>query len=312
MTERDIPHAVAPPAGAQARDNPWLGLDRGAKFFENGEIRDLLDRAVFYARSGVCVHFNGMAGFGKTTLALRAAEALGRPVSFMAGNDWLTSHDFIGREVGQTTSTVVDKYVQSVRRTESETRSDWKDAILALSMERGYTLVYDEFTRASPEANSTLLSVLEEGVLVSTDPANGRTYLRAHPDFRMIVTSNPHDYAGVNGAPDALLDRMVTLTLHEPTEATLAGIAAARSGLDRAHCDRIVALVRRLRAGGDSAYLSSMRTVILIARIAALMVRERGLDDAALAQIVTDVLAGRGMPIARHQIEAALEQDRAA
>lgn len=75
----------------------------------------------------------------------------------MTGNEWLTARDFIGREVGHSERTVVDKYVQSVCRKETRTERDWKDAILATSMQRGFTLIYDEFTRASPEANSTFL-----------------------------------------------------------------------------------------------------------------------------------------------------------
>ncbi len=298
--------------GTPGDENPWIGLERKNSFFENDEIRSLLERALFYARAGISVHFSGMAGLGKTSMALRLAGALGRPVSFMAGNDWLTSQDFIGREVGQTTSNVVDKYVQSVRRSESQTRADWRDSVLVTSMEKGFTLVYDEFTRASPKANSTLLSVLEEGVLVSTDQANPRTYTRAHPDFRIILTSNPHDYAGVNGAPDAMMDRVVTLSLNEPSLETLTGVVAMRSGLDAASSRRIVMLVNRMRMVADNEHLSSMRTSIIIARIAALKVREGQMNDEALAQIATDVLVGRGISTTPQQVTAVLHQGRAA
>jgi len=77
----------------------------------------------------------------------------------MTGNAWLSSGDFIGGAVGTTASIVVDTYIQSVKRTEKQTRTDWADSILARAMEQGHTLIYDEFTRASPEANTALLSV---------------------------------------------------------------------------------------------------------------------------------------------------------
>ena len=58
-----------------------------------------------------------------------------------------------------------------------------------------------------------LLSALEERVLAFTDPVAGRDLLAADPEFRVILTSNPGDYAGVNAAPDALIDRVVTFRL---------------------------------------------------------------------------------------------------
>ena len=302
MTEQCTRLARDARVDARMVENPWLGLGRGDRFYEDAAIRDTLDRALSYVRAGVCVNLSGAAGLGKTSLALRIAEELGRPISFMTGNEWLTASDFIGREVGQSTSTVVDKYIQSVRRSEIQTRADWKDAILAVSMQRGSTLVYDEFTRASPKANSPLLSVLEEGVLVATDQASLRPYVEAHPDFRIILTSNPHDYVGVNGAPDALVDRMVTLRLGAPPRATLAGIVAIRSGLDRGTERRIVDLVEGIRQDAESRSLSSMRASILIARIAALRLVEGGFDDAELAIIASDVLCGRSDDVSAGRI----------
>ncbi|MDG4648426.1 AAA family ATPase [Roseibacterium sp. SDUM158017] len=303
-----------PSVAANVVDTPWQGLSRSDRFFENAAIRVFIDRASVYAAAGVPLHLTGPAGMGKTSFALRIAGELGRPVSFMSGNDWLTAQDFIGREIGRSESTMVDKYVQSVRRTETSTRLDWEDAILAVSMRKGYTLVYDEFTRASPQANSVLLPVIEEGVLVSTDRASRQTYIHAHPDFRIILTSNSSDYVGVNGAPDALVDRMVTLRLPQPSVDTLAGIASSRSGLDPATCARIVRLVAAHHAGVDPEKASSLRSVVLTARIAAARVIAGGLEDADLAAIAGDVLRGRGVAVSDGELEASLslfaEHDR--
>jgi gas vesicle protein GvpN len=286
-----------PSVSADVPGSPWQGLGRSDSFFENAAIREFLDRARSYAAAGVPLHLTGPAGMGKTSFALRVAGELGRPVSFMSGNDWLTARDFIGREVGQSESTIVDKYVQSVRRTETSTRFDWEDAILAVSMRNGYTLVYDEFTRASPQANSVLLPVIEEGVLVSTNRVSQQTYIQAHPEFRIILTSNSAEYAGVNGASDALLDRMVTLRLPEPAVDTLAGIASLRSGLDRHTSARIVRMVAGQRGKVDRDRASSLRSVILIARIAAAHVLGGGLVDRDIVRIAGDVLRGRGFAV---------------
>ncbi len=275
-------------------ERPWIGLATGRSFFMDDDIRRIAEKAAFYARAGASVHFRGMAGSGKTSLAFHVAEMLGRPISFIAGNNWLTSTDFIGKEIGHSSVSVVDRYVQTVRRTESMTRGEWKESVLAVAMDRGHTLIYDEFTRASPEANSTLLSVLEEGVLVVTDQTSERPYINAHPCFRVILTSNPHDYVGVNSAPDALMDRLLTLELGEPSSATLTGIVAVRSGIDRPTARRIVRLVEAAHKATPDTSLGSMRTAILIARIAAFARTEGLLSDELLAQIAADVLAGRG------------------
>jgi nitric oxide reductase NorQ protein len=292
-------------AAASHPTNPWPGLSRKDSFFQDDATRDLLARIVEFVGAGVCVNLSGSAGLGKTTLALRAAEEIGRPISFMTGNQWLTTSDFVGREVGQTERTVVDKYVQSVRRTETESRADWKSAILALSMMRGYTLVYDEFTRASPEANSALLSVIEEGILVATDRASDRSYITAHPDFRIILTSNPHDYAGVKSAPDALMDRVVTFALDEPPVERLIGIVEARTGLDPESSARIghmVQALHRTQAGAPHG-VSTLRTAVMVARIAVHRIRTSRLTDQDLASIACHVLGGRGMKVAQSQME---------
>ena len=285
-----------------AAESPWSGIARGRSFFIDDAIRRLADKAILYTRAGICVHLRGAAGSGKTSLALHIAEELGRPVTFLAGNDGLTTTDFMGREVGQSSVSVVDRYVQTVRRTETMTRSEWKDSMLAVAMERGHTLIYDEFTRAPPEVNATLLTVLEEGVLVLTDQASERSAIRAHPCFRILLTSNPHDYVGVNSAPDALMDRVLTLSVDTPPIETLTGIVAQRSGLDRAMAGRIVRLVQAAQEATQAPALASIRTAIMIARVAAFARNDGAMPDEELAAAAADIFAGRGAAIALPEV----------
>lgn len=284
------------------RPNPWIGLRKNARFFENDEIAGIIQRSLFYARAGVPIHFQGSAGRGKTALAMEIAHRLGRPVSVMTGNDWLDADDLIGREVGQSTRSVVDKYVQRVRRSEATLRHDWEHSLLAEAMLRGHVLVYDEFTRASAKSNGILLSVLEEGVLINTDRLADRAAIEAHPEFRVILTSNSSEYAGTNKAPDALLDRMITFPLTRYSMATEAGIVAARTGIVAGYAQRIVGLVRVLHEHAKAPGPCSMRAAILIAQIAALRLKSAALSDALLAQITSDVFGGRGISLTPAQI----------
>ena len=269
--------------------SPWPGLSRRDSFFEDDHLSQLIARGCSYFRAGVPLHLSGSAGLGKTTTALRIAEEMERPVVFMAGNQWLEASDFIGREVGKSTRTVVDKYIQSVRRTDGEERVDWRNAILADAMLSGSVLVYDEFTRASQEANSVLLSVLEEGVLIMTNRAAGQTVIQAHQEFRIILTSNPFDYIGVKDAPDALLDRMITLPMPAPSDDTIRGILIERTGLSTELVSYILSIVNK-QGQGDG---SRLRAALMIARVAAHMGQKMTLDADALGQIASDVLQGR-------------------
>ncbi|MEM9787623.1 MAG: AAA family ATPase [Pseudomonadota bacterium] len=311
MTKHEIaleqPSPAAPLNVGVKPHNPWLGLQKKHHFFENEEVAALVHRALFYARAGVPIHFQGAAGRGKTAVAMEIAKRLGHTVRVMTGNDWLDIDDLVGKQVGQTTSSVVDKYVQRVRRSEATIRYDWKNSMLADAMLHGHTLVYDEFTRASAQANGVLLSVLEEGVLIATDPLVEGEHVHAHPDFRIILTSNPDDYSGVNATPDALLDRMVTFHMPKYALETESGVVATRTGVSPELSLRIVKLVNTLTASETAC---SMRAAIMIAQIAAMRLRSASLSDALLAQIAADVLNGRGIDVTTGQIARYLDNTK--
>ena len=121
----------------------------------------------------------------------------------------------------------------------------------------------------------------------------------AHDDFRIILTSNPHDYAGVKTMPDALLDRVVTFQLPDPDQDRLAGIVSTRTGLDPKTSARIVATVLAVRDTGAAtqADTSVMRSAILIARAASYRIRFGTLSEGEFCEIACDVLAGRGWKV---------------
>lgn len=150
---------------------------------------------------------------------------------------------------------------------------------------------------------------------MSSGGPTGRSYIRAHPRFRVILTSNPADYVAVNSAPDALLDRLVTFNLAGYSAQTEAEIVKATTGLALPTAERLVAIVRGLRPLGTPNLLPSMRTSLTIARIWAHLTERGRADDAALLQVVTDVVLGRApdMETAKigHAVSASLKSDGA-
>lgn len=262
-------------------------------FVETPHVAQLTERALAYVRAGFPVHFGGPTGVGKTTLALHVAHRLDRPVMLMAGDDEFGTSDLIGGQLGYRRRRVRDNFIHSVLKTEDDVALRWIDKQLTVACQEGLTLVYDEFTRSRPEANNILLSVLEERVLVlPSRRGGGPEYLRVHPDFVAIFTSNPREYAGVHKAQDALLERMVTIELGPFDEETETAIAQARSGVSEADAATIVRLVRACRqalGGGDG---PTVRSAIMIARVLAQQGATARAGDALFERTCLDVLTG--------------------
>jgi gas vesicle protein GvpN len=283
------------PTAAQAQAKPAAqpaeagtseaGIPLPPDFVETPFVKDLVGRSLAYLEDGLHVHFSGPAGSGKTTLALHMAQRLGRPVLLIHGDDQMGTADLVGKESGYTRSYTHDQYIHSVLKVEEEVKPMWVGRALTEACQKGFTVVYDEFTRSRPEANNVLLSALEERVL----PLRGGN-IPVHPLFRILFTSNPADYAGVHGVQDALLDRMVTILLSGFDQDTEAAIARKRSGLPLAEVERIIALVRAFREAGLKTSSASVRPAIIISRILRVRGGHPHAQDAVFIQTCQDVL----------------------
>jgi len=263
-------------------------------FVETDFVRDISERAFAYIRAGFPVHLRGGAGTGKTTIALHLASIIGRPVIMIHGDEEYKTSDLIGGEHGYRISKVRDNFIHSVVKTEQDINKKWVDSRLTIACEKGYTLIYDEFTRSRPEANNVLLPILEEKIMPMPAARNGRGggYLSVHPDFTAIFTSNPEEYAGVYKSQDALRDRMITLDLSSFDRETEIGITIAKSGITRNRAELIVDIVRDLREWGEYDFSPTVRGCIMIAR--ALAVRNgssKATKEESFVQICLDVLA---------------------
>jgi nitric oxide reductase NorQ protein len=276
-------------------DGPTTVLSMHARpdFVETPAIQGLAKRALGYLHAGYPVHFRGPAGTGKTTLALHVAAQLGRPAMLIAGDEEFVSSDLIGGQYGYRYRKVVDRFISTVLKYEEDAVQRWVDNRLTTACREGFTLVYDEFTRSRPEANNVLLGVLEEGLLILPNATNKDGYLKVHPDFRAIFTSNPQEYAGVHEAQDALADRLVTMDLDFYDRETEIAITAARSGLPPEEAARVVDIVRDFRASGEYDQAPTLRACIMIGRVTALQALKPQAHEPRFVSICLDVLESK-------------------
>lgn len=245
---------------------PVLTARPSATFVITSEVAAITERALMYLNCGYAVHLAGPAGTGKTTLAFHIAAQLGRPVTLIHGNDEFGSSDLIGKDAGYRKSTLVDNYVRSVLKTEEKVDVHWTDNRLTTACEHGHTVIYDEFNRSRPEANNTLLSILEEGIL-NLPRTGGDGYMKVHPTFRAIFTSNPEEYAGTHKTQDALLDRMITIFVGHADAATERDVTISKSGLSAPEAEYIVALARKVREVAGGGVRPTIRVCIAAARV---------------------------------------------
>ena len=269
---------------------PILVSKEQPNFVETTQVRDIISRATKYIQAGFPVHFSGPSGTGKTTLAMYLAAQIGQPVVLVHGDEEFGTSDLVGGEYGYKRKKVVDNFIQSVLKTEENVAARWVDNRLTVACKNGFTLIYDEFTRSRAEANNILLSVLEEKILDLPATRAEDGYLRVHPNFCAIFTSNPEEYAGVHKAQDALKDRMITIKLTHYNRETEIAITCAKSGISHQDAEKIVDIVRGFREVRNHSSASTVRACIMIGKLLKVCGARAVASDKDFLQATLDIL----------------------
>jgi nitric oxide reductase NorQ protein len=245
--------------------NTVLEMKPMSNFVETDYIKNITNRGLTYIKAGFPVHFRGPSGTGKTTVAMHLANKIGRPVVIIHGDAEFKTSDLVGSEAGYRFRKLDDKFIHTVHKQEEEMEKKWVNNRLTIAVKNGFTLIYDEFTRSRAEANNILLPILQERMMTTSATKKEDYYMKVHPEFRAIFTSNPEEYAGVNRTQDALRDRMVTMDLDHFDYDTELKITMAKSKLSLKDTETIVKVVRGLRESGKTEFDPTVRGSIMIA-----------------------------------------------
>ncbi|RDU24973.1 gas vesicle protein GvpN [Anaerosacchariphilus polymeriproducens] len=266
-------------------------------------VDEIINRALLYLNAGYPIHLKGPAGTGKTVLAMYIAKLIGKPTTMIFGNEAVETSDMIGSDFGYTKRVVEDNYIHSVHKIMEDYEQKWIDGRIINACEKGYVLIYDEFTRSRPETNNILLSVLEEKVLeLPINYYGSNKLLKIHPDFKIIFTSNPEEYTGVYKSQDALVDRFITLELDFPDQNSEVNIAVANSGLSLDKAVNLVSIVRSFREINRSKFLVSLRDSIKLCKIIKTANINIAYDNDVFRKVCIDVLTS-GISVQKTNID---------
>jgi len=242
-------------------------IDREPYYLPAGEEIAVFEAA--YA-SRLPVLLKGPTGCGKSRFVEHMAFRLRRPLVTVACHEDLFASDLLGRYLIQNDETV------------------WMDGPLTLAVRSGAICYLDEVVEARKDTTVVIHPLSDHRRRLVVDKTG--EYIRAHPDFMMVVSYNPGYQSVLKDLKQSTRQRFVSIEFDYPETEKEVQIVANEGQVSTASALKLVALAARIRSLREQGLTEGASTRLLIhaARLIGNGIAEREALRTAVCLPLTD------------------------
>lgn len=169
----------------------------------------------------------GPTGCGKTRFVEHMAWRLKRPLVTMACNEDMTASDLLGRWLLDSQGTV------------------WHDGPLTSAVRHGAICYLDEIVEARQDTTVVIHPLTDDRRILHLDKRG--EVVRAHPDFRLVVSYNPGYQSAAKDLKPSTAQRFGAIAFDFPPPAIEAEVVMHESGISSDIAERLVAVAAQSR-----------------------------------------------------------------
>ena len=177
---------------------------------------------------GLPMILKGPTGCGKTRFVEHMAWRLQRPLITMACNEDMTASDLVGRYLLDAQGTV------------------WHDGPLTLAVRHGAICYLDEIVEARQDTTVVIHPLTDDRRMLPLDKRG--EVVKAHPDFRLIVSYNPGYQSVAKDMKPSTRQRFGAIAFDFPPAATEIEVVVHESGITPERAARLVKIAEQSRA----------------------------------------------------------------
>ncbi|MCR5944129.1 CbbQ/NirQ/NorQ/GpvN family protein [Brucella anthropi] len=209
-------------------------------------------------RMRIPVMLKGPTGCGKTRFVEHMAWRLGQPLVTVSCHEDMTAADLVGRFLLDADGT------------------KWHDGPLTMAARLGAICYLDEIVEARQDTTVVIHSLTDDRRILPLEKKN--EVVRAHPDFRIVVSYNPGYQSVLKDLKESTKQRFSAIGFDYPDDVAEAEIVAKEAGVETAIASALVRVAQRSRN-----------------------LRGHGLDEGASTRMLIHaaMLTRQGIPIAQ-------------
>lgn len=173
------------------------------------------------------IMLKGPTGCGKTRFVEHMAWRLGRPLVTVSCHEDMTAADLVGRFLLDADGT------------------KWHDGPLTMAARLGAICYLDEIVEARQDTTVVIHSLTDDRRILPLEKKN--EVLRAHPDFRIVVSYNPGYQSVLKDLKESTKQRFSAIGFDYPDERAEAEIVAKEARVGSNIADALVRVAQRSR-----------------------------------------------------------------